>query len=300
MMTEKRVSVSQIANLKSSGMCYVIDLKNGEFIIIDGGEDDLYGKEFYDFNSKALKNHLQKSANGQKIVIAAWIITHFHLDHVDLATKFLRQERENIEVKLFAYNSPGEYESCDESRRLKLFCQAMELYPMAKKQLLKTGDVLEFCGVTLDVLMAEDFRYHKVPPSQNHICAALMANFDGGRRFAIFGDCDTERLHQMRVEGSMVYQEADKLVCDILQVPHHGLPLGSLEFVNKNLELYKIMEPKICLFPVDNERYETDAKFFNNPSYSDNYYLLTTRKENCYPADETVTVYLDDLSVTYE
>ena len=127
-----------------------------------------------------------------------------------------------------------------------------------------------------------------------------MMSFDSGKKLAFLGDCDTERLNQLMVEGSAVYCTHEELKCDILQVPHHGLPLGSKVFIDKQLELYKVMEPQICFFPVDKVRYETDKKFFDNPFFSDNYYLLTTRKDKCFHSSQTVVVSLPSLDVRFE
>ena len=296
-MENKKITVAQLATHESGGMCYAIHLSDGTFIVIDGGEADSDGTMSYVENSMALKEHLRALSGEEKPVISAWFITHFHLDHVDMATRFIREEQDNFTVKLFAYNSAGSYESCDESRRLALWEEAISLYPEAEKRILKTGEVYEFAGASLKVLMAEDFKHHDHTPSQNTISAAFMIKFDSGRKFAVLGDCDTKRLGQMLNPESTVYQTAEELKCDILQVPHHGLPLGSKEFIDKNVELYKIMEPEICFFPVNEERYITDKKFFDNPFYADNYYLLTTRGERCYHNSKTVTVDIEDLTV---
>lgn len=299
-MKNRKMTIAQIANLNSSGMCYVIRLCDGTFIIIDGGEADELGVGIYDFNSQALKNHLMGMTGGEKPIISAWFITHFHLDHIDLATRFIKEQGESLEIKAFYYNHPGHCEAIDESARFALWEETMALHPNAEKSFLKSGESFKFAGVRVRVLMAEDFRYYDNPPSQNHICAALMLEFECGTKFAIPGDCDTERLYQMRVSGSPVFQTAESLCCDILQVPHHGLPMGSKEFIDKNLELYKIMEPKICFFPLSEKRFTTDKKFFDNPFYSDNYYLINTRKENCYPCSKTTVVSIPDLEVSFE
>ena len=93
-MNDNKITVAQIANLDSSGMCYVIHLSDGTFIIIDGGEADELGAGIYDFNSQALKNHLMSVTGGEKPIISAWFITHFHLDHIDLATRFIKEQNE--------------------------------------------------------------------------------------------------------------------------------------------------------------------------------------------------------------
>ena len=297
-MNESNVSIAQIANLDSSGMCYVIHLTDGTFIIIDGGEADALGEGIYSFNSTALKRCLEKMSRGTKPVISAWFITHFHLDHVDLATRFIKEMGDGLEIKAFYYNDLSDYEEIDESDRFALWKEAMDCHKNATRQVLKSGDVMKFSGVDVRVLMAEDFRYYDCPPSQNHICAALMFCFECGRRLAILGDCDTERLAQLRIKGSPVFQKDEDLSCDILQVPHHGLPLGSKEFIDKNLELYKIMEPKICFIPSSEERFLTDKKFFDNPFYSDNHYLITTRKDSCFPCSKTTVLSIPSLDVS--
>ena len=42
-MKNRKMTVAQIANLDSSGMCYAIHLSDGTFIIIGGGEADELG-----------------------------------------------------------------------------------------------------------------------------------------------------------------------------------------------------------------------------------------------------------------
>lgn len=300
MIENSKITIAQTATTDSGGMCYAIHLKDDSFVIIDGGQSDIGGANSYKENSEALINHIRSRTNAKKPIISAWFITHFHLDHVDMATRFIEEEKDNFEFKLFAYNNPGEYEKFDESKRKSDFEDAIALHPAAEKRILKTGEKYEFAGLSAEVLMAEDFRYHSDPPSQNHICAALMLTFEFGTKFAVLGDCDTERLYQMRLTDSPVYQPDEKLRCHILQVPHHGLPLGTKPFIDKNLELYKIMEPNICLFPVDEERYTTDKKFFDNPFYSDNYYLLSTRKQNCFHNSKTAVINAKDLTVNFE
>ena len=113
-MNKNNVSVAQIANLDSSGMCYVIHLIDGTFIIIDGGEADALGEGIYDFNSCALKKCLEKMSCGTKPVISAWFITHFHLDHVDLATRFIKEMGDSLEIKAFFYNDLSNYEEIDD------------------------------------------------------------------------------------------------------------------------------------------------------------------------------------------
>lgn len=295
-----KITVAQTATRSSGGMCYAIHLPDDSFIVIDGGQADIDGADSYTDNRNSLIRHLKAHSKSEKPVISAWFITHFHCDHVDMATRFIKEESGNFDIRLIAYNSPGNYEKADESTRSTAWNEALSHCTNAEKRILKTGEIYEFTGAKVKVLMAEDFRYHIDAPSQNHISAAFMIELASGKRFCVLGDCDTERLYQMRVDGSPVYQSDDDLRCDILQVPHHGLPLGSKPFIDKNLELYKIMEPEICFFSVEYPTFITRKKFYDNPFYSDNYYLLTTRKKNCYHNSRTTVVDTETLEVSYE
>ena len=67
--------VEQVENLNGSGSSYIIQLKNGHLIVIDGGVD-LQAPYLFDYMKSLVKE------DGKKPVIEAWIISHPHRDHI--------------------------------------------------------------------------------------------------------------------------------------------------------------------------------------------------------------------------
>ncbi len=79
MITEPKITqMSFNYDAGNFGMCYIITLSDGSFIVFDsGGYNTSYGDDARLYN--ALEG-LNKRTDG-KIVIAAWIVTHEHWDH---------------------------------------------------------------------------------------------------------------------------------------------------------------------------------------------------------------------------
>ena len=83
----------------NSGMCYAIKLCDGSFIVIDGG---VYETE----DEKTLLDFLANNNKLEKPLISTWFITHAHVDHIQLATKFIMNNKNKVDVKAFAYQFP--------------------------------------------------------------------------------------------------------------------------------------------------------------------------------------------------
>jgi hypothetical protein len=66
------------------GMVYAVRLADGSFIVVDGGMP-AYG------NADRLYNALKEYSNDEKPVIAAWLITHGHEDHIGGLTTFVEK-----------------------------------------------------------------------------------------------------------------------------------------------------------------------------------------------------------------
>ena len=77
---------------EEGGMCYVIRQENGSFIIVDGG----MGGNSYREHADLLFSILKEECQNHKPVIECWFITHFHSDHIDLASGFLLEYKDEI------------------------------------------------------------------------------------------------------------------------------------------------------------------------------------------------------------
>lgn len=101
---EKRETKTTLHNvpLKSFGNSLLIQLKNGHFIISDGG---LPGES--EFLFPYMKNLLPE---GEKPVIEAWFISHLHVDHCGIIRDFVdgAWDPDSVIVDGFYYSLPGE------------------------------------------------------------------------------------------------------------------------------------------------------------------------------------------------
>ena len=85
------------------GMCYVITLEDGSFIVFDGGGSNGNKDHIRLYN---LLNKLNKRPDG-KIVIAAWILTHEHWDHFMVFYNFCNTYGRQVTVEQFIANTPS-------------------------------------------------------------------------------------------------------------------------------------------------------------------------------------------------
>ncbi len=284
----KKLTLTQMQLTDEGGMCYVIRQENDSFIIIDGGMGGNSYREHADLLFSILKEE------NERPVIEGWFITHFHCDHIDLASGFLLEYKDEIEVKLFAYNHPGHEDHLRDIRREEEWQRAMDAHPDAKRCVLKTGETLDFDSCRVTVLLSEDDEGSAGGRTgQNSISAALTFDFKSGKKFIALGDCDTQRMHQLIDDKSKLYRTKEELKSDILQVAHHGIPMGSFDNVRENVDLYKIISPSICFFDVDREYYLTNPRF-KDEKWADNYYLLHSGAE-CYDNKESTVVDLHSL-----
>ena len=89
-MEENCKNISSIAQMQlSSGMSYVVQLNDGRFILIDGGEN-------FDVDGERLYRYLVDKSQDENPVIACWLFTHGHKDHIFLAAEFMEVYKEKI------------------------------------------------------------------------------------------------------------------------------------------------------------------------------------------------------------
>lgn len=295
-MSKMRESVAQLRLTDNGGMSYAVRLADGSFILIDGGEADKCDSGSYDDNSRVLLGYLKRHSEG-KIKIACWLFTHFHYDHIDLATRFLREMRNEIEVSRFAYNHPGHEETLrDKEREDELFA-AMDLYEGAERKILKTHDRLMIGDTRIDVYIAEDTRTSD-GLDQNEISAAFKITLGSGRSFTVLGDCSTKRMCAFVSDDSGVKVPDEELKCDVLQVAHHGLTMSGEPYRSGARELYRVMSPTYALYPIAKVRFD-DRPHFKSEAFPDNRYLIENCK-GCYHHSQTTVIYMDTLEVIIE
>jgi beta-lactamase superfamily II metal-dependent hydrolase len=232
-----------ITQMDCNCMGYVIQLSDESFILIDGGT---YKEE----DERKLYDVLQaKTTKRKKPLVAAWMFTHADVDHIELATKFMQNHADDVDILAFAYNFPDAKnvriildttKGMENIRRLEECMQAH--YPNAPIYTLRTGQAYLFKGVEIEILWTADNTYPATYVSFNDLSAVWRMRFHNGKTFMILGD----PVHQYSKQLAITY--GDYLQSDIMQVAHHGL-LGGDKY------LYQCIDPDICLWPIKSVRF---------------------------------------------
>lgn len=226
------------------GYVYIIQLPDESFVLIDGDQKN-------EGDTKALYDYLTKNiSDGEEVSIAMWMFTHPDVDHIKLATNFVKEYSAKVEISAFAY----QFTDCDkmqylfiDSSKIKNDIEKLEnniklYYPDSAVYTLHTGQKYYFPGIEIEVLLTADLLYPYFYTSANDTSAALRVNFKNGKKAIFLGDCMQDSCRKL------AYIYGDYLKSDILQITHHGL-------IGGEIGLYKLIDPEICLWSISEERF---------------------------------------------
>lgn len=241
--TSKPLVSPTVTQLNNRGLGYVIQLENGEFIIVDGGVKGEDGQT-------CLYDLLKEKSLNEKPKIALWILTHSHKDHIGLATEFVQNYAELVDVQAFAYQFPN----CDKvqvamesvavmKEEIEIFEKNVQTFcPNADVYTLHTGQSYFYAGVEIEILYSLDDTYPYPYASFNDTSAAFRMMFKNGKTVMFLGDCMNENCKRLDS------RYGDYLKSDVLQVSHHGL-------IGGDKGLYQRIDPAICFWAITEKRF---------------------------------------------
>lgn len=231
--------------LEDYGMSYVIRLSDGRFIVIDGG------RELEPDRDRLFKT-LKKGANGEKPVIAAWIMTHPHADHFNCFNLFMDNYADEIILEKVLLNFP-EADDLEHYPKLtqkhKLFADSSPFtnIPMMYERISQTGAPIYMAhtgqryvigDAKCEILSSMDDTIHN---SDNINSTSLVIRMElGGQTILWATDSSFEHARLPERYGSY-------LKADILQVPHHGFGNGAH---SEQIKGFELIRPSVCLLPV--------------------------------------------------
>ena len=216
------------------GMSYVFHMADGRFFIIDGGyftpgEED----RLYDF--------LAERCDGTPVV-AGWFFSHAHQDHVGCFINFLWKYRGRVVIENLLYNFQpvdfsnidGDWKSSDPATVKEFYRAVGETCGGVPVITPRTGDVLRFGEITVEVLYTQEDLYPKKAAFNDY--STVITTQVGGQKLLWLGD--------IQEKGSRILckKKKDKLACDIVQVAHHG-------FGGATKALYAKTHAKVALWP---------------------------------------------------
>lgn len=249
------VSTKAENKVANEGMCFIIRLDDGSFIIIDGGQA---GESDYDANNILNTLKAQSPEGTEKFTIAAWIFTHCHGDHIGGFDTFSILYRNKVNIESFYYNFPTDegiryaapFVFDGTKFRYDQFRICMEdYYPDVPKIRPHAGEKIYIRNAVIEML----FSY------ENH----LPKTFEGGD----FGEelNDSSIIFKLTLDGQTLLFTGDAddggmyfattnydsyLKSDIFQMPHHGM--------NGESSFFECVDPVYAFLP-----YSTSPDHYN-------------------------------------
>lgn len=209
--------------LHDNGNSFVIELKNGHFVVHDGGQT---------IDAPYLLDYLEALTPGaEKPVIEAWFISHAHSDHVGAMTEIAKDAKETsrIYVEGIYYTEPsaqalsllsmgdGTQTNWTTKRINAAFkTESGETTPMYRMML---GQRYYFCDLMIDVaLTIEQFPIESYYSTDFNDTSTWLLHHIEGQRFLVAGD-----THHTGMRIAMQMYEQSWFDFDVFAVFHHGI-----------------------------------------------------------------------------
>ena len=212
----------------NNGMMYIIKCADNSVIIFDGGAasqmtDSADSKPMEELD--AFLHEITGVAEGEKITIAAWIITHLHSDHAEGFSKFIMAYAKSYDLKAICSNVPYNYaleQSGSVVANIKNLASYLNvIYPELKEIVVHTGQKLTFADVTVQVMYTHEDLVAAltgaVSYGQFNNTSTIFKVYTENMSMMILGDAiDLPEDYMLKA-----YSE-ETLKCDIVQVAHHA------------------------------------------------------------------------------
>ncbi len=224
------------------GIFYTVeDAKGKSLIVIDGGDAE---------NEQQVRDVINEKGG----VVDAWIITHYHQDHVD-SFNAIYEKPEGITIKE-VYASPldanlfhGIAQKWDD---VDSFDKFMEITKDATNiNYVKRGDVVKFDDLTITFYNTFDDKvmdFNQDIPNNSSLVFKLATK---NRSALICGDCHSDLITEYLAD---TYK--DELKANILQCGHHGNNSMPVE-----TGIYELVNPEVAVF-------DTPTKIMTSPNYT--------------------------------
>ncbi len=248
------------------GMAYIVTLENGNFCVIDGGDNGAEDKFAHVLFSKL--KAMNKRPDG-KIVVEGWFMSHIHVDHYRAFMNLCFEYGGEIEIRRLLLNTVSKNYGCNlgnPDRKLQKNLDKIAQSLAAPMKVVKVHTGMKFClgDAEFEILhTAEDV--FPVPIEKFNDTSIAWRMRYKGQSVMFLGDIFDKS------SGAMCRRYGSYLKSDIVQVAHHG-------YDGATVALYTYIGADVALWPNHQKRFE----HVTNPEYkryAENHYLLTTCKE---------------------
>ncbi|MBQ7347659.1 MAG: MBL fold metallo-hydrolase [Clostridia bacterium] len=233
MLPPKLEAYESIAKVQVTSIvtCLVIRLADGRFLIVDSS---LAREEPVDLIYQTL---CEQNVRDGKPIVAAWMITHAHSDHVGGFFGIMEKYGDKIEVQRVIHGFPGEqtyfgknymeYTMDDVAASVTRFSNRVkhlmdEKMPNGGFTIAHTGQIFEYPGVTLEIVFTSENLYRQQMFDTNMSSVIYMFTMSGGKLLALGDAVDGEAKIIRKLHGK-------DLKCDAVVIAHHSFNGGDEE-----------------------------------------------------------------------
>ena len=230
-----------------NGMCYVIQLKDGSYIVYDGG---------YDSQTIKLERYIVENYKGEGLpVVRAWVLTHSHNDHYPAFQKtvarFRRSEKFKVEhIIVSPLNDENYTLNSEESYFTGKFYEDAAEFDGAKVVFAHTGMKFTFCNLDMEILYAPESYYKTTSEIGNFNNTSIVSRLYDANYSALF-------TADVGIQGSDIIEAlyGDYLKSDMCQISHHGVEDVPLSF-------YEYVQASILFYPCDKYLYDQTERHY--------------------------------------
>lgn len=258
------------------GMCFIYKLSNGKFFIVDSG---LNKNGSYGSSAQWIYKTLKELAGSEKIVVAGWLITHVHSDHLGGLYDMSQDSNitKNITIEQLIHNEPEDdvtkqLDNLNDNSAKKIWAWMNPITEAFKiKSVIKAhpGQVLHYADAKVTVLASQDISLDLKDElkDSNDVSVVTQIEFNG-KKILMLGDA----IKKQNAFLAEVYKTA--LKSDILQVTHHGLNNSGADTAEGDPNsVNQLCAPKIALWPAGYDVPNNRDKFDMSLNWAMNAYL---------------------------
>jgi len=230
-----------------SANCQIVRLADGSFVILDSA----YGNR--DQTEDLIYDILKKQApDPDHIVIAAWLFTHAHADHVGgfhyFADKYAGKG--DIELRQVVCNFPDDsvLNTCDSNMQKRTIDAAKRLNENVTFIKAHIGDVLYYGDVKIEILYTQEqmLAVSDFLGDYNATSCVYRLITEDGVTYLCGGDHNVNNQHApyYGCEGALYRWYGSFIESDIVGAFHHGYGGGA------DTRIYSFVKPRLVLWNV--------------------------------------------------